>query len=68
MHEEGGDANDDGKINISDFGILASAFGKSTYQSGYDSRADFDWNGAVNISDFGLLAVNYAQNAPIDAP
>ena len=63
-----GDANDDGKINISDFGILASAFGKSTNQSGYDSRADFDRNGAVNISDFGLLAVNYAQNAPIDAP
>jgi hypothetical protein len=58
-----GDANDDGKINISDFGILGATFGGLA-----DSRADFDRNGIVNISDFGLLAVNYAKMSPIDAP
>jgi hypothetical protein len=63
-----GDATDDGTINISDFGVLAAAFGKSTGQSGYDNRADFDRSGVVNISDFGLLAVNYAKMSPIDAP
>ena len=63
-----GDATDDGTINISDFGVLAAAFGKSTGQSGYDDSADFDRSGVVNISDFGLLAVNYVKMSPIAAP
>lgn len=60
------DANNDGIINISDFGILAVAFGKVEGESGYDYRADFDRSGIINISDFGLLAVNYAKLSPIE--
>jgi len=60
-----GDANQDGIINISDFGILAVAFMKSYGEDGYDPQADFDRNGIVNISDFGLLAVNFMQTSPI---
>jgi chitodextrinase len=61
-----GNANGDGIINISDFGILAVSYMKTEGQPGYDARADFDRNGIVNISDFGLLAVNYMKMSPID--
>ena len=61
-----GNANDDGIINISDFGILAVAYMCTEGEPCYDARADFDCNGIVNISDFGLLAVNYMEMSPID--
>ena len=61
-----GDANCDGIINISDFGILAVAYMCTEGEPCYDCRADFDCNGIINISDFGLLAVNYMQMSPID--
>jgi hypothetical protein len=63
-----GNANDDNKISIQDFGILAAAYGKSTTDMGYDVRADFDRSGRVNIADFGLLSSNYAKNAPLEIP
>jgi CubicO group peptidase (beta-lactamase class C family) len=66
LHE--GDANDDGIVNISDFGILSVSFTKSTGQQGWDERADFDRNGIVNISDFGLLAANYMQTSCQEIP
>ena len=55
-------------INIADFGILASAYGKNAGEDGYDAQADFDRNGIVNIADFGLLAANYGKNAPVEVP
>jgi hypothetical protein len=61
-----GDANCDGIINISDFGILAVSYMCSVGEIRYDCRADFDCNGIINISDFGLLAVNYMKMSPID--
>jgi peptide/nickel transport system substrate-binding protein len=61
-----GNANDDGKINIQDFGILALSYGKLIGEFGYDNRADFDRNGIINISDFGLLASNYAGTSPVE--
>jgi parallel beta-helix repeat protein len=62
-----GNANDDGIINISDFGILAVAYMKTEGEPRYDARADFDRNGIINISDFGLLAVNYMEMSPIES-
>jgi hypothetical protein len=63
-----GNANNDNKINIQDFGILATSYGKGTGDTGFDARADFDRSGRINIADFGLLAANYARNAPIVIP
>jgi TRAP-type C4-dicarboxylate transport system substrate-binding protein len=63
-----GDANDDGGIRISDFGLLAMAYGKVAGQAGFDARADFDRDGQVRIADFGLLSVNYFKYAPIEIP
>jgi hypothetical protein len=59
-----GDANEDSKINIQDFGLLAQAYGKMMGNAGYDSRVDFDRNGMINIADFGLLSMNYGKESP----
>ena len=61
-----GNADDTSVINITDFGILAATYGKSTPD--YDNRADFDRNGIINIADFGLLAANYGKSAPVEVP
>jgi hypothetical protein len=63
-----GNANDDNKINIQDFGILAATYGKVAGDTGYDARADFDRNGKINIADFGLLAANYGKYTPVEVP
>ena len=47
-----GDANNDNRVNISDFSILRFAFGTSCGLSIYDDRADFTGDCRVNISDF----------------
>gem|GEM_PF-825872 len=54
-----GDANNDNTVNITDFSILAVAFGKVNGAVGYDSRADFNTDNVVNITDFSLLASNF---------
>jgi len=63
-----GNADDSNIVNITDFGILAASYGKSTGDSGYYANADFDCSGIVNITDFGLLAANYGKSAPVVVP
>ena len=55
-----GDANLDGKVNGTDFNILAANF-----NTGGDSwdQGDFTYDGKVNGSDFNLLAANFNQGA-----
>ena len=55
-----GDANLDGVVNGTDFGILAANFGQQV--SGWD-QGDFNYDGVVNGRDFGLLAANFGQQA-----
>ena len=64
-----GDADNSNLINISDFSILSTSFGKVPGQTGYDARADFDGNNLVNVSDYSLLATNFNQvGAPRPTP
>ena len=60
-----GDANGDGIIDISDFGLLAGSFLSVAGQEGFDPRTDFDADGITNISDFGLLSKNFLRYGPI---
>ena len=46
------DLNQDGKINISDFSILAYWFGKSNPPK----EVDFNHDGKINLTDFSILA------------
>jgi hypothetical protein len=63
-----GNANDDNKVNIQDFGLLAKTYGRSNNDAGFDARADFDRNNKINITDFGLLAANYGKYSPVQIP
>ena len=53
-----GDANLDGIVDISDFGILQVNF----FQSGSFADGDFNGDGIVDISDFGILQANFFQS------
>jgi hypothetical protein len=63
-----GNANNDEKVNIQDFGLLAKTYGKQRGQEGFDENADFDRNDLINITDFGLLASNYGKHSSIEVP
>ncbi|MCC6457394.1 MAG: hypothetical protein IT328_20735 [Caldilineaceae bacterium] len=54
-----GNADNNNQIDLVDFSILSLTFNKSSGQSGYDGRADFNGNGAVTLEDFSLLAINF---------
>jgi hypothetical protein len=48
-----GDANRDGRVNLTDFNILAANFGTGGRDFG---QGDFTYDGLVNLSDFNVLA------------
>jgi len=52
-----GDANLDGKVDITDFNIFAPAFGLPT-TLGWEA-GDFNYSGTVDIGDFNLFAGNF---------
>jgi len=47
-----GNANNDQKISIKDFGLLLASYGALAGQPRYSAAADFDLNNEVNIADF----------------
>lgn len=54
------DADDNGRVGLSDFTQFISAYGKpATTPQGY--KFDFDKNGTVGLSDFLLFIQNYGQ-------
>ena len=58
---EVGDANLDNAVNMSDFYIFASNFGKKTTDAGFDRLADFNNDGEINMSDFFIFASNFGK-------
>jgi hypothetical protein len=63
-----GNANNNDRVNILDFGLLATSYGKSQGNPAYNPLADYDRNDVVNIFDFGLLTTNYLKIAPLEVP
>jgi hypothetical protein len=57
-----GDANHDGKVNLTDFGAFRGHFGKQT-DATWD-MGDFNYDGAVNLQDFGILRANFGKSLP----
>jgi photosystem II stability/assembly factor-like uncharacterized protein len=57
-----GDANDDNRADLADFGILAASFGASGFAAGSAAwGADFNGDGVVNLVDFTLLQSNFGE-------
>jgi hypothetical protein len=55
-----GDANLDGKVNGTEFAILATNFNQAV--AGWD-QGDFNYGNSPNGSDFAFLATNFNQGA-----
>ena len=58
-----GDANDDNRINLADFGLLVRYFGANSSSPTWRQAraADFDGRDGVSFDDFWLLADNFGQ-------
>ena len=58
-----GDANDDNRINLADFGILVRHFGSSSSSPDWSTagKANFDGDSQVGFDDFLLLADNFGR-------
>lgn len=56
-----GDSNNDNAIQLNDFSLLATAFGTSVGDPGYDARCDFNMDGMVTLTDFSLMASNFSM-------
>jgi hypothetical protein len=61
-----GDANRDRRVDLADFNVLASHFGKFNRTF---SQGDFDYESGVDLDDFNLLAARFGrQVAPASVP
>jgi hypothetical protein len=58
-----GDANMDGRVNLSDLGVLIDNFGKP----GVWANGDFNNDGRVDLSDLGVLINNFGQSASMSS-
>ena len=56
-----GDGVNNNVVNVFDLSLLASSFGKSLGDPGYDSRVDFNNDSTINIFDLSLLANNFSK-------
>jgi len=65
-----GDANNDNRVSLVDFSILATAYDTGPADAHWDARADFNENDWIEIADFSLLATNYDRSGdiPVEAP
>lgn len=57
----GGDANLDGRVDLSDLGIVLAVFGQCSGAPGFDPQADLDQNNCVDLSDLGLVLAHYGE-------
>ena len=64
-----GDIDDSNCVDVADFNLLVTTFGRSSGDPGYDARADLDGSNTVDVADFSLLKNNFGNcGAPALAP
>ncbi len=59
-----GDASGDNKVDILDFSIFLSNFGKSSSSPNFDTRADFNGDNKVDILDFSIILAMFGTRQP----
>ncbi|MEM1423857.1 MAG: hypothetical protein AAGH64_07620, partial [Planctomycetota bacterium] len=53
------DFDNDGDVDLGDFGFFGAAFGTTSLEVDYDPRADFDNDGDVDLGDFGVFGAAF---------
>lgn len=56
-----GDVNGDGKVDLTDFGLLKANFGSGDTRG----EGDLDGNGQVDLTDFGILKSNFGSTGAV---
>ncbi len=56
------DFDDNGAVDLGDFGVFGAAFGSVSGDANYNPDADFDGNGAVNLGDFGVFGAEFNRD------
>lgn len=56
-----GDLDNSGTVDLVDYGIFRSAFGKLLGQAGYNSVADMDNDGVVSLKDYSIWYACYIK-------
>lgn len=64
FHRFFGDINGDARVNIVDYGIFSTSYGKGVGESGFIAGFDFDGDGRVNIADYGQFGLRYLVTLP----
>ncbi len=55
------DFDNDGDVDLGDFGVFGAAFNSMTGDANYDPAADFDNDGDVDLGDFGVFGAEFGQ-------
>ena len=63
---QGGDANNDGLIDIADLTCIGGSFGEAPVTCGTTGSSDINGDGVINILDLVLAGGNYGLTAPGD--
>ena len=59
-----GDVNNDDVVDLLDFSVLRTTFGRCAGDTGYDGRADLNGDGCIDLLDFSLLRTSFGQFGP----
>lgn len=57
-----GDATGDGRVDLSDLGLVLAAFGLCDGVPGFDARADLVATGCVDLSDLGEVLAHFGES------
>ncbi len=55
------DFDNDGDVDLGDFGVFGAAFNSMTGDTNYDPAADFDGDGDVDLGDFGVFGGQFGR-------
>ncbi|GAB4522424.1 MAG: hypothetical protein Tsb0013_25110 [Phycisphaerales bacterium] len=56
------DFDNDGDVDLGDFGIFGGAFGSNAGDANYNPDADFDNDGDVDLGDFGIFGGEFGRS------
>ena len=57
-----GDFDGNGVVNVQDFLIFATQFGKTSSDEGFDARMDMDGDGLIGVGDFLIFTSNFGND------
>jgi hypothetical protein len=64
FHRMYGDTNGDARIDIADFGLFSTTYGKQVGDPGYFGYFDFNGDGRIDAADFGQFSVRMFTKLP----